>query len=226
PTGTPIQKVMAHVEKKPQPLTELRDDLPERLMPVLERMMAKEPKHRYQTPAEVAVALEPFTFAPAARDDDRTVVLANTAVRRRRQRRFLVATAILAFLVAGLFGGAVYRIATDKGELVITTESDDVKVVITKGGELVDIIDTKTDKQISLALRSGVYELKLKGAPEGLKLDIDRVTLRRGEQILAKIERLPGAPAAASGEQGKWPPAELPREPGLIRKLPRRSQTP
>ena len=29
PTGTPIQKMMAHVEKKPQPLTELRLDLPE-----------------------------------------------------------------------------------------------------------------------------------------------------------------------------------------------------
>jgi serine/threonine-protein kinase len=31
PTGTPIQKVMAHVEKKPQPLTELRQDIPEEL---------------------------------------------------------------------------------------------------------------------------------------------------------------------------------------------------
>src|SRR5262249_51845710 len=63
PTGIPIQKVMAHAEKKPQPLTELRDDLPEGIMPVLERMMAKNPKHRYQTPAEVALALEPFTLA-------------------------------------------------------------------------------------------------------------------------------------------------------------------
>src|SRR5215472_12730388 len=66
PTGTPIQKVMAHVQKKPQPLTELRPDLPEGLMPVLERMMAKNPRRRYQTPAEVAIALEPFIRATAA----------------------------------------------------------------------------------------------------------------------------------------------------------------
>jgi hypothetical protein len=190
PTGTPFQKMMAHMQKKPQPLTELRPDLPEELMPVLERMMAKKPEHRYQTPAEVAVALEPFTFAPAATDDGRTVVLDNRSVRRRRKRRFLIATAILAFLVAGLLGGAVYRIATDRGELVITTESDDVKVVITQGGKLVDIIDTKTDKQLSLALRSGEYELELKGAPEGLKLNIDNATLTRGKQTLAKIERI------------------------------------
>jgi WD40 repeat protein/tRNA A-37 threonylcarbamoyl transferase component Bud32 len=189
PTGTPIQKVMAHVEKKPQPLTELRDDLPEGLMPVLERMMAKNPKHRYQTPAEVAVALEPFTFGPPPRDEGRTVVIPDTSGRIQRQRRFLVATAVLAFLVAGLLGGAVYRIATDKGELVITTESDDVKVVITQGGKLVDVIDPKTDEQIRLTLRSGEYELELKGAPKGLKLDIERAKLKRGETVLATITR-------------------------------------
>src|SRR5262249_2271996 len=97
PTGTPLQKLTAHVNKKPLPLTEVRDDLPEGLMLVLERMMAKNPKHRYQTPAEVANALVPFTFAPAARDDGRTAVLDNTSARKRRQRWFLMATAVLAF---------------------------------------------------------------------------------------------------------------------------------
>ena len=42
PTGTPLQKLAAHVNKKPQPLTELRDDLPEGLMSVLERMLKSE----------------------------------------------------------------------------------------------------------------------------------------------------------------------------------------
>jgi hypothetical protein len=176
------------VQKKPHPLTELRPDLPEGVMPVLEHMMAKNPTHRDQTPAEVAVALEPFTLA------------GNTSVRRRRQPRFLIATAILAFLVAGLLGVGVYRIATDKGELVITTESDDVQVVITRGGKVVAVIDTKTDKQIRLTLRSGEYELELKGAPEGLKLNIDRATLTRGETVLAKIERAEKKPPEKVGK--------------------------
>jgi hypothetical protein len=203
PTGTSLQKVMAHREKIPQPLTELRDDLPEELMPVLERMMAKNPKHRYQTPAEVVIALEPFTTATAivraprvrpparATDTGRTVVLKKAPVRDRRRPRFVIATAILAFLVAGLLGVAVYRIATDKGELVITTESDDVKVVITRGGERVEVIDAKTDKQIRLALRSGDYELELEGAPKGLKLNINKATLTRGETVLATITVTP-----------------------------------
>jgi serine/threonine protein kinase len=73
PTGAPLQKVMAHREKKPQPLTELRPDLPEGFMPVLERMMAKNPRHRYQTPAAAALALEAF-------------VPEKTPVRDRRRR--------------------------------------------------------------------------------------------------------------------------------------------
>jgi WD40 repeat protein len=187
PTGTPIQKMMAHVQKKPQPLTELRPDLPEGFMPVLERMMAKNPKRRYQTPAEVAVALEPFTFAPAARDDGRTDVLDNTSVRRRRRRQLLIATAILAFLVAGLLGVAVYRIATDKGELVIETDNDDVEVVVSKGGQVVKIIDTKSGKHVTL--NSGEYDLSLKDGQEGLTLLPDRMTLKRGERKLATITR-------------------------------------
>jgi WD40 repeat protein/predicted Ser/Thr protein kinase len=205
PRGTALQKVLAHVEKKPQPLTELCPDLPEGMMPVLERMMAKDPTHRYQTPAEVAFALEPFLRATAVTaaprrparttDPGRTVTLDKKPERDRKRPRFAIAAAVLAWFVAGLLGVGVYRIATDKGELVITTESDDVKVVVTQGGKLVEVIDTKTDKQIRLALRSGEYELELMGAPEGLKLTIDKATLTRGKETLAKIERIGKTPA-------------------------------
>jgi WD40 repeat protein len=202
---------MAHVNKTPQPLTELRGDMPEGLMSVLERMTAKDPSRRYQTPAEVAVALEPFTVptdaapfaglqSPArATDLGRTLLLQKAPARFRWRRTFMIATAIMFFLVAGLLGAGVYRIATDNGELVITTESDDVEVVIKQGGKVVDVIDTKTDKQIRLALRSGEYELELKGAPEGLKLNIDKATLTRGKEALAKIERIENT-AAQVGE--------------------------
>jgi serine/threonine protein kinase len=189
PTGTPLQKVMAHREKKPQPLTELRPDLPEGFMPVLERMMAKNPRPRYQTPAAAALALEAF-------------VLEKTPVRDRRRPWLVIATAVLAILVAGLLGVAVYRIATDKGELVIQTNNNDVEVVIRQGGEEVKIVDTKTGKHFTL--NSGDYELVLKGGQEGLKISPDKMTLKRGETVLATITRagkpsgaLPGPPPAA-----------------------------
>src|SRR5262245_24519319 len=60
PAGTTIQKVMAHVEKAPRPLTDFRDDLPPELLGVIARLMAKRPEGRFQAPADAAKALAPF----------------------------------------------------------------------------------------------------------------------------------------------------------------------
>jgi WD40 repeat protein len=214
PTGTALQKVMAHLNKDPQPLTELRDDLPEGLMHVLERMMAKDPRQRYQTPGEVALALEPFTLetavalAPSPRapgratDPGRTVVLNKPPIRERRRPRLLIAAAVLAFLVAGLLGVGVYRIATDNGELVIETKSNDVEVVISQGGEVVKIIDTKTGKHVTL--RSGEYELALKNGPLGLRISPEKMTIKRGETELATIKRVTMPVLVKVGEERRF----------------------
>ena len=138
----------------------------------------------------------------------------------------------------GEMAAAVYRIETDKGELIIASDRDDVEVVVKQGGEVVRVIDTTTDK--SITLRSGVYDLELVDSSEGLKLDIEKATLTRGETVLARIERVakpsPSAPAQrsqASGdspsaqpnepnvpsanESAVWPVAELPKEAGYMR---------
>ncbi len=182
--GTAVDKMLRHTLDAPPPLAELRPDLPAGLAAVVERMMAKEPSQRYQTPAKVAEALAPFT-RPAAK---------TRPITRRRWPSVAVAVAAAA-VAAVLLGAAVYRIQTDQGELVIRTESDDVEVVVKQGGRVVRVVDTKTDKEIKLTLDSGAYQLELQGAPEGLKLSIDRATLTRGKQTLATIERKAQEPA-------------------------------
>jgi tRNA A-37 threonylcarbamoyl transferase component Bud32 len=57
---TALKTVLAHLKKQPQPLTELRPDVPERSWHTVERMLAKEPIRRYQNPKEVALAMAPF----------------------------------------------------------------------------------------------------------------------------------------------------------------------
>jgi serine/threonine protein kinase len=52
--GTDLHKLIAHQERMPVPLAEIRPGLPRELTAVLERMLAKDPAQRYQTPAEVA----------------------------------------------------------------------------------------------------------------------------------------------------------------------------
>ncbi|MBI1913512.1 MAG: protein kinase [Planctomycetes bacterium] len=61
PGGTLVQKLQRHFHEIPIPLTRWRPDVPEPLSAVVARMMAKRPDQRYQTPAEVAAALKPFS---------------------------------------------------------------------------------------------------------------------------------------------------------------------
>jgi eukaryotic-like serine/threonine-protein kinase len=62
--GTNAQKIIWHQVRHPKSLRILRPDVPEPLMQVFERTIAKEPLRRYQTPADLADALEPFTRTP------------------------------------------------------------------------------------------------------------------------------------------------------------------
>jgi serine/threonine protein kinase len=65
PEGTPAQKVLWHQTKRPQPIRDLRPDVPAGLAAVLDRMMPKDPVDRYATPLDVAVALKPWTGGEA-----------------------------------------------------------------------------------------------------------------------------------------------------------------
>jgi formylglycine-generating enzyme required for sulfatase activity/tRNA A-37 threonylcarbamoyl transferase component Bud32 len=60
---TAVKTILAHLEKAPQPLPELRREVSRELWAVVARLLAKEPGRRYQTPAEVAQALTPFCKA-------------------------------------------------------------------------------------------------------------------------------------------------------------------
>jgi serine/threonine protein kinase len=64
PYSTIAQKLLAHQMHDPDPLHELRPDVPEELEAVIATMMAKDRDERYQTPEEVMAALEPWTEMP------------------------------------------------------------------------------------------------------------------------------------------------------------------
>ncbi len=63
-TGDGIAEiVLAHIEKEPAPLHEVRPDVPAGLSAVVAKMLAKDPAKRYQRPIDVAQALAPFAKA-------------------------------------------------------------------------------------------------------------------------------------------------------------------
>ncbi len=96
PGGTALQTLIAHRERAPRTLISLRPDVPLELSRIVERMMAKEPSHRYATPGLVAAALAPFT----SHSPSTTVIPPR---RRRTTRRLVIASLFgLALVAAGI----------------------------------------------------------------------------------------------------------------------------
>jgi serine/threonine protein kinase len=60
PGETALQKLLAHQDRPPHPISQFRDDVPADLEVLLGRMLAKEPAQRPATPGDVARALAPF----------------------------------------------------------------------------------------------------------------------------------------------------------------------
>jgi tRNA A-37 threonylcarbamoyl transferase component Bud32 len=178
PEGTPEDKVLAHVERMPRPLTDIRPDVPAELARVVERMLAKDPAARFQTPAEVAEALGPFTAAAPP----------------RRRRRRLAAAVVLGIAAAAT--AAVLYVHTDKGEFVIETTDDSVAVMVNERG--VKIKDQVSGREYLLRagkqdVRTGVYEVLVSELPEGIEVTAPSLTVKRGGVVRA-VARLRGLP--------------------------------
>jgi serine/threonine protein kinase len=69
--GSTAQKLIWHQTRRPRPISEIRRDVPAAMTAIMDRMMAKDPAQRYQTPAEVVDALAPLTLTPVAPPPER-----------------------------------------------------------------------------------------------------------------------------------------------------------
>jgi serine/threonine protein kinase len=78
--GSVPQKLIWHQMREPQPIREQRPDVEEGLETIVRTMMAKAPAQRYQTPADVARALEPWTATPISPPSDAEMVRPEVAV--------------------------------------------------------------------------------------------------------------------------------------------------
>jgi tRNA A-37 threonylcarbamoyl transferase component Bud32 len=181
PRGRTLEKLVAQVEEEAPSLLQQGRDVPPKLARIVAKMLAKDPRDRYQTPAEVLQALTPF------------------AAPRRPRRLALALAASLALLVSA---AGVLRIATDNGELVIDTVDPDVEVKVLAGGKEVRVLDAKTGHTVRL--RVGEYQLHLGDEKKGLVLSTDHLSLKRGEKVVVKVTLKPAvakkeAPAKPRG---------------------------
>jgi hypothetical protein len=127
PGGSLLKKLARHQNEQPEPLSRLRPDVPAGMVAVVEKMMAKAPARRYQSPAEAASALAPFCLeAPTTAwtlGQASTVSASSTQRLPGSARRWwwLAAAGVAGLLVVvGLFvGGALFwmgRTPAGKGQ--------------------------------------------------------------------------------------------------------------
>jgi serine/threonine protein kinase len=64
--GKVTQKLIWQQTRQPKPIRSIRPEVPEELVAIIDKMIAKDPEERYQMPIEVVQALEPWTATSIA----------------------------------------------------------------------------------------------------------------------------------------------------------------
>jgi serine/threonine protein kinase len=63
PGGSAMDKLIRHATEYPQPVSDYRTDVPAAVLDILDKLLAKNPEDRFQTPAELAEALQSFAVS-------------------------------------------------------------------------------------------------------------------------------------------------------------------
>lgn len=207
--NSPLQRIKRWATLPIPPIRSRRSEVPEELAAVIEHMLAKEADDRFDNASELAEALEPFTAgctlpellkkAEAQPESERflperlprplaVVAPERTAPAPARQRRTPLGRAILLAMGAVLLlaGAYVVKIATDRGELVIESSDPGVEVVVRRAGKVYDELELSQGENRT-SVRSGEYEVVLKGETDGLRVEDGVFTLTRGEEAVVKI---------------------------------------
>jgi serine/threonine protein kinase len=87
PEGSVAQKLIWHQNRPPRPIKALRAEVPDDLVAVIEKMMAKDQANRYQTPAEVMAALSGWVSTPIPPPAEREMPTLSPAVAGDRGNR-------------------------------------------------------------------------------------------------------------------------------------------
>ncbi|MBV9122592.1 MAG: SUMF1/EgtB/PvdO family nonheme iron enzyme [Planctomycetes bacterium] len=203
PKGTLVQKLADHLERTPPPLAAVRSDVPAELSRLVERMLAKDPAQRYQTPGEVAQVLALFLGPPPPQR-----VAGVKKAGRGRPLWFAGAAAVglLALIPVGLLcSPTVVRIVTSKGVLVI--EADDKAVELTVKGQGATIIDPRTKREVEV--RAGDHEIEVRERPDGLHFFTKTFTLSRGGTEIVRVREEMAKARSAEAPAPKLPAAEV-----------------
>jgi WD40 repeat protein len=196
----PVMSVLtALAVETPPPVRGLNPDVPAALSDLIARLLAKDPAARPQTARDVADRLAAIEHDMAA------------ARPPRRRRIALVAAGLVLFIVV-LVAGYKLVVETPSGTFVVRVTDPAVEARF-KNGEL-HILDRDGKVRYTLKpaerdrrLPAGDYRIRVTGA-DGLSLDTDEFTIRRGEESVVHVRLVPPATPRAAPPPPTIPPAD------------------
>jgi formylglycine-generating enzyme required for sulfatase activity/serine/threonine protein kinase len=190
----PMQKMTAHVQRKPRALTEVRPEVPAELSTLAERMLAKSAADRPQTPGEVAKALQAFLQGakpppePPLPEPPEVPPVPELTPRRRLPVVWLVGAAAL--LLSGLLAAPlILRMRTSEGTLELTLDPPDATVLV--GDKEVTVERPGGGKPVVIRELPGKHKLEI--TKEGFKAESRDIILVEGENKKLTIHLEPNS---------------------------------
>ncbi len=167
---TEMKVLLAHQNDTPRPLCEVNREVPRELSDLVDRMLAKNPDDRPQTPKEVAEALLPFAkgeFTPPAEQPADPFAFAETESATRRATTAVapsgrwrwsgVAAVVLLTLLFGGWALGVFTLRTPPGTIIVVDLPADVDVQV--DGTAVTLSRDGNSMRIT-AVAQGTHHLK------------------------------------------------------------------
>jgi serine/threonine protein kinase len=207
--NSPLAVLRAMAVESPRPIQDLAPSVPDALATLIEQMLARDPAGRPVSAQEVADQLwiiETLVATPTSQ-----IAKPNRGSRGGiwKSRGRIGAAAVLLLAILGplgwLCGPTVYRYATNKGDLVVRVEDDNVQLTVTQNGVIVS--DRTTKREFTLTAGDGQIDVYEKSS--GLKLATKQFTLTRGATVRVTVE-LPArstvklSPAETSRQTAEW----------------------
>jgi len=234
---TPLKKMRAIATEPIPAIRQLRSEISQDLAALLDRMLARNPGERFDTPGEVAVTLEPFTsgcdLATLLVDVERTGSFQGDADRLRGSTKAV---------------GSSAQVGTDSGRepkaepvpvdptghrrswvialgsvttvilgVVIYLRMQygclliDTNVtgvkIVAQSGNRITVIDPKLQRTVKLW--PGEYDVRLEGERTGLTLNIRSFALKRRGEVTVKVRYEPKFKASVRTKTGPMPPRAL-----------------
>jgi serine/threonine protein kinase len=185
-------------------LSTFREDVDNELETLVSEMLSRDPNHRPDSAADIARRLEP------AGNDSRLKPLLREALRRPHhskntasrlpsvaasqpptRRHKWVAWAMGGFAATVLLAGFLLKLQTEKGELIVHSQQDDVTLLVKQDDQLVQRLTIESSQPGRTVLRKGTYRIEIDGGGTALQLSKDVVTIGAKQSNHLEVTKRP-----------------------------------